>query len=223
MKWGTRILSLLGGLVAVAVRLDHRALTSLTFLSSTCKSLSAGALAVRAPWPATGPTLAFFKLLLGPANAAFSSFLLLGIFDPADELVAGQRRDVPPGGECGRAGDQTLTQVSWKLVHYPTGDTRATHRDTVATQTLRSTVRTGLRLSSWVFCLGTSTPASDGPCLVLGNPGSPAVTLRSSRRRPSACARPTGLRPQGALPFASGFRPWTRCPSCGDRISRRCS
>jgi hypothetical protein len=97
------------------------------YLSSACKPLSACALAVLAPRPTTGPTLAFFKLLLGPANAAFSSFLLLGIFDPADELVAGQRRDVPPGSECDRVGDQTLAQVSWKLVHCPTGDSRATH------------------------------------------------------------------------------------------------
>jgi len=51
--------------------------------------LSAGALAVLAPWPAAGPTLAFLQLLLGPANAAFSGHLLLGILDPADELVAG--------------------------------------------------------------------------------------------------------------------------------------
>src|SRR5207245_721179 len=40
-------------------------------------SLDAGALAVPAPWPAAGPTLAFLQLLLGPANAAFSGHLLL--------------------------------------------------------------------------------------------------------------------------------------------------
>src|SRR5258708_29385585 len=60
------------------------------------RSLSAGALAVPAPWPAAGSTLAFLELLLGPANAAFSGHLLLGILDPADELVSGQRRDVLP-------------------------------------------------------------------------------------------------------------------------------
>jgi len=41
--------------------------------------LSAGALAVLAPWPTAGPTLAFLQFLLGPANAAFSGHLLLGI------------------------------------------------------------------------------------------------------------------------------------------------
>jgi hypothetical protein len=54
---------------------------------------------VPAPRPAAGPALAFLELLLGPADAAFSGHLLLGIVDPADELVAGQRRDVLPGIE----------------------------------------------------------------------------------------------------------------------------
>ena len=60
----------------------------------------AGALAVLAPRPAAGPALAFVQLLLGPANAAFSDDLLLGILDPADELIAGQGHDVSPGSEC---------------------------------------------------------------------------------------------------------------------------
>jgi hypothetical protein len=94
--------------------------------------LSAGAVAVRAPWPAAGPTLAFLQLLLGPANATFSGRLLLGIFDPADELVAAQRRDVLPGIECRGVGNQGLAQVSWKLVHHPTGHSRAAHKVTVA-------------------------------------------------------------------------------------------
>ena len=56
--------------------------------------LSAGAFAVPAPRPAARPTLAFLEFLPGAANTAFSGLLLLGILDPADELVAGQRRDV---------------------------------------------------------------------------------------------------------------------------------
>ena len=68
-------------------------------------ALRAGAFAVAAPRPAAGPTLAFLQLLLGSANAAFSSHLLLGIHDPADELVAGQGRDVLPGIECRGVGD----------------------------------------------------------------------------------------------------------------------
>jgi hypothetical protein len=98
------------------------------------RPLSARALAVLAPWPAAGPALAFLQLLLGPPNAAFSGHLLLGILDPADELVAGQRRDVLPRIECRGVGDQRLAQVSWKLVHHPTGHLRAAHRATVAGQ-----------------------------------------------------------------------------------------
>ncbi len=91
----------------------------------------AGAPAVLAPGPAARSTLAFLQLLLGPANAAFSCGLLLGILDPADELVAGERCDVLPGIECRRVGDERLAQVLWKLVHHPTGHSQAAHRATV--------------------------------------------------------------------------------------------
>jgi len=93
--------------------------------------LSVGALAVLAPWPAARPTLAFLQLLLGPANAPSSGHFLLRILDPADELVAGQRRDVLPGIECRGVSHQRLAQVGWKLVHHPTGHLRAGHRATV--------------------------------------------------------------------------------------------
>src|SRR5687767_2519597 len=84
-----------------------------------------------APWPAAGSSLAFLQLLRGPADAAFTGHLLLGILDPADELVASQRRDVPPGIECREVGDQCLTQVAWKLVHHPTGHSGPAHNSTV--------------------------------------------------------------------------------------------
>jgi hypothetical protein len=51
--------------------------------------LPARALAVFAPRPAARPSLAFLKLLLGPPDAALAGLLLLGLLDPADELVAG--------------------------------------------------------------------------------------------------------------------------------------
>src|SRR5205814_9874484 len=100
-------------------------------LRAPSRPLSAGALAVVAPWPAAGPTLAFLQLLLRPANPAFSGHFPLGILDPADELVAGQRRDVLPGIECRGVGGQRLAQISWKPVHHPTGHSRAAHRATV--------------------------------------------------------------------------------------------
>ena len=98
------------------------------------RPLSAGARAVPAPRPAAGPTPAFLQFLLGPANAPFSGHLLLGILDPADELVAGQRRDVLPSIECRGVGDQRLEQVRGKLVHHPTGHSVAAHRGRVAVQ-----------------------------------------------------------------------------------------
>ena len=94
--------------------------------------LSTGALSVPAPLPAAGPTLAFLQLLLRTANTAFSGHLPLGIFDPSDELVAGQRRDVLLSIECRRVGDQRLVQVRGKLMHRPTGHSLAAHRGKVA-------------------------------------------------------------------------------------------
>jgi hypothetical protein len=101
-------------------------------LSAGALAVSVGALAVTAPRPAARPTLAFLQLLLGPADAAFSGHLLLGILDPADELVAGQRRDVLPSIECRRVGDQRLTQVCGKLMHHPTGHSLTAHEANVA-------------------------------------------------------------------------------------------
>ena len=86
------------------------------------------ALAVRAPRPAAGPALSFFQLLLGPANPALPGLVLLGILDPADELVAGQGRDVLPGIEGRAVGDQRLAKVRGQLVHDAGGDSLATHR-----------------------------------------------------------------------------------------------
>ncbi len=85
-----------------------------------------------AAWPAAGATHAVLQLLLGPANSAFSGHCLLGILDPADELVAGQRGDVLPGIECRGVGDQCLAEVCRKLVHHPTGHSRVAHTNTVA-------------------------------------------------------------------------------------------
>ena len=89
--------------------------------------LSADAVAVFASGPAARSALAFHKFLPGPANAALPGRLLFGSFDPADELIAGQRRDVLPCIECLRVSDQRAAQVSWKLVHYSPGHLRLAH------------------------------------------------------------------------------------------------
>ena len=93
--------------------------------------LLACAVAVLAARPAAGPAQAFLQLLLGPPNTARPGGLLLGIFDPADELVAGQWRDVVPGIECRRVGLQRLTQVRGQFMYHPTGDSLAAHRSIV--------------------------------------------------------------------------------------------
>ena len=81
--------------------------------------------------PAARPTLTLLEFFLGAADAALSGLVLLGVLDPADELVAGQRRDVLPGGERVAVGDQRLTQVARKLMNHPTRYSLAAHIATV--------------------------------------------------------------------------------------------
>jgi hypothetical protein len=88
---------------------------------------------MRTSWPAAGPALAIFKFLFCPANSPFPRHLLFGVFNPADELIASQRRDIHPGIKRRRAGNQRLAQVSGKLMYDPTGHSR-THRVTVSGQ-----------------------------------------------------------------------------------------
>lgn len=81
-------------------------------------ALLAGTLAVLASRPATRPALALFEFLLSPANAALSRRFLLRVFDPADEFVPRQRRDVHPGSEGGGAREQRFTQIFGDIVHH---------------------------------------------------------------------------------------------------------
>jgi hypothetical protein len=80
-----------------------------------------------APRPATRPAPAFLKFLLRPADPARSGLLLFGIFDPANELVARQRRDVLPGSQRHGVSDQGLAEVCGELVHDSTGYSLAAH------------------------------------------------------------------------------------------------
>lgn len=67
--------------------------------------------------PAARPTLALLQFLLGSANASLARLLLLGVGDPADELVACQWRDVPPRGHRGVIAYQRGAQVDRQFVH----------------------------------------------------------------------------------------------------------
>ena len=79
-------------------------------IGASCPLL-AGALTVLAPGPAAGPALALLQFFLGAADASCAGRVLLGIFDPADELVARQRRDVLPCNEGRGVTDQRFSQV----------------------------------------------------------------------------------------------------------------
>ena len=89
--------------------------------------LRPGALPVAAARPAARPTLTFLQLLLGPANAALSGHVLLGILHPADELVAGKGRDVPPSVEGRWVGGQRRPQVRREFVDHPARNPLALH------------------------------------------------------------------------------------------------
>lgn len=85
------------------------------------------AFAMLAPWPAAGTPLALFQLLPGAADPPLTSRLLLGVFHPTDEFVAGQRCDVVPSVESDVTRDQRRTQVAWKLVDDSTGHLFVAH------------------------------------------------------------------------------------------------
>jgi hypothetical protein len=120
----------------VAIPMGWRAVVACTHMTTDChlalsggaRLLLAGAFAVVATRPAAGPTLAFLELLQGSANAAFSRHLLPGILDPADELVTGQSRDVLPGSDRRRVGDQCFAQVFRKVVNHATGHSLVVHK-----------------------------------------------------------------------------------------------
>ena len=90
---------------------------------------------MRAARPTAGSTLSFFKLLLGSSDAAVAGRRLFRVFDPADELVAGQRRDVVPGLKCGRVTYERGTQVGRKLMDYTAGHCHSDHTPMLPSRT----------------------------------------------------------------------------------------
>ena len=115
------------GLLRITRPLAHRILDR-----TATRLLTAGALPMLASGPAARPTLSFFELFHGPADATFPGRPLLRIFHPADEFVAGQGCDVIPGIKSDGVGDQRRAQVPWKLVHDSAGHSGAGHSATVA-------------------------------------------------------------------------------------------
>ncbi len=78
---------------------------------------STGALSVLATRPAAGSPHALGQFLLCPPDAALPGRRLLRVFDPADELIAGERRDVGPGGQHVGGSAQRIPQIGGKPVH----------------------------------------------------------------------------------------------------------
>ena len=84
--------------------------------------------------PATGPPHALLELFLGPADSTVPGYLLLGILDPADELVASERGDIPPCRKRQGALDQRPTKIGRKIVDDPRRHRRTAHGKTVVDQ-----------------------------------------------------------------------------------------
>jgi hypothetical protein len=78
--------------------------------------LAAGLLSVRTPGPAARSAHALFEFLAGATNAPLAGDRFLGVFDPTDELVASEGRDVVPGHRRGLARRQSLSQILGQLV-----------------------------------------------------------------------------------------------------------
>lgn len=70
--------------------------------------LVSGAFAMLTARPATGAPLTFFKLFFGASNATGASGFLLRVFDPANELVSSERRNVVPRLQCRRVRAQDV-------------------------------------------------------------------------------------------------------------------
>ena len=103
--------------------------------SNRCRispNLMAVTLAVFAARPATRSTLTFVKFLNRSANTTSPCRRLLGVFNPTDELIASEARDVAPRLKCGWMLQQGRAQVLRQLMHRTTLDPRRTHVSTVA-------------------------------------------------------------------------------------------
>lgn len=86
------------------------------------RSRLAGALAVGAAGPAAGAAFAGGEVFPGAGDATLSGCLSLGIFNPADPFVAGQRGDVFPLHQHGAVRLEGLAKVVGQWVDYAAAD-----------------------------------------------------------------------------------------------------
>ncbi len=127
-----------------------------------CALSLARAFAVLATRPAAGSTHTLFQLFLGAADATLARLLLLGVFDPADELVAGQGSDVLPRRQRRVVVEQRRSQVGRKFVHHPpTGYRFRAHSNRLASPEPERVTRGGrsrYRMQDLFFSMGVDNP-----------------------------------------------------------------
>jgi hypothetical protein len=82
--------------------------------------LLTGSLSMCAARPTTGTALTLFEFFLGPTNPPLACHLLFGVIDPANELIASERRDVPPRIEGGIVRDERATQIGREFMDHAT-------------------------------------------------------------------------------------------------------
>src|SRR6185312_9555754 len=131
--------------------------------------------AVLAARPAARSAHAFLQFFLGSPDAAFARFLLLGVFDPADELVARQRRDVLPRRERGGVADQCGSQVRGQLVHDAARHSLAAHEVRVAAD------GSSVPLSPPIFSARSRSRASQDSSTPRSTSAAPGLPLRYSK------------------------------------------
>lgn len=100
---------------------------ALDWTSAKAARFTCLALSVRAARPTARSALSPFELFLSSSDAPLAGRRLLRVFNPADELVASQRRDVVPSLQRRRVTDKRGAQVGRKLMNYATGHRYSGH------------------------------------------------------------------------------------------------
>ena|SRR6266566_3013458 len=78
--------------------------------------------AMRTAWPATRPARSFLKFRAYALNVLPSGFRFLDGDNPADPLIARERRNVLPFCPCGRVRNENVSQIRWYTVDRASGD-----------------------------------------------------------------------------------------------------
>lgn len=82
---------------------------------------------MNAAGPAAGTSDSFGQFRTSSLDATFSSLDKFGAFNPADPLVARERRDVVPGVESRRISRERLAQIGWQGVNRAARYVRVVH------------------------------------------------------------------------------------------------